>query len=59
MIADSMVCENTIIYCTEVSEELKFSVQGAGEIFSFDQKCSDFLKGFNWEQETKDLQSNS
>jgi len=59
MIADSMACDNTIIYCRSADDEFKFSIQGAGEIYSFNQKCGDFLKGFNWETETQLLKRNS
>lgn len=53
MIADSMKCENTIIYCKSASDEFKFSISGSGDIFHFHQRCDKFLKNFNWETETK------
>jgi hypothetical protein len=57
MIADSMQCRDTIIYCRSADDEFKFSIQGAGEIFTFNQRCGDFLSGFNWDTETRLLRT--
>lgn len=57
MIADSLTCQDTIIYCTSADDEFKFSIQGAGDIYSFNQRCGDFLSNFNWEAETELLET--
>lgn len=57
MIADSLYCQDTIVYCTKADDEFQFSIKGAGEIFTFNQPCSDFIKDFDWEKETQLLQN--
>lgn len=57
MIADSLTCQDTIIYCTSADDEFKFSIQGAGDIYSFNQRCGDFLSNFNWDAETELLET--
>lgn len=58
MIADSMACQDTIIYCQDPLAEFKFQVAGSGEIYYFNRRCSDFLTGFNWDTE-RELLKNS
>jgi hypothetical protein len=43
MIADSMTCRDTVIYCSSAEEEFQFSVSGSGEIFSFIKRSGDFV----------------
>ena len=43
MIADSMVCQDTVVHCTDPDEEFKFAVKGPGEIYTFNRKCRDIL----------------
>ena len=57
MIADSIACENTVLYCTSKTDKVFFSVQGAGEMYRIDKTCEELLKptGFDWDLENKQL----
>jgi hypothetical protein len=57
MIADSMTCQNLAIFCSSADDDFNFQVQGAGEIYRFNKKCSEFIPEFNFETETALLRS--
>ena len=61
MIADSMVCQNTSVYCLDPNEEFTFALQGAGEVYSFKKTCGDFMKAneFDFVSQTELLQQDS
>lgn len=60
MIADSVTCKDTYIYCTDPEDSMKMKINGAGEIFTFDTKCKDLFQGsFNWADEQKRLEDDT
>jgi hypothetical protein len=60
MIADSMECTDTDVYCTSADQMMKMHIVGAGEIFTLNRNCKDFFaKNFNWEAEQKRLEQDT
>jgi len=60
MIADSIQCVDTVIYCTDPEDSIKMHINGAGEIFSLDRKCKDFFQqNFDWNAEQKRLEDDT
>lgn len=47
MIADSMSCSNTVIYCRKATDMVSFAVHGAGEIFNINKECKDIIPDFD------------
>ena len=45
-VADSIHCENLEAYCTKPTDKIMFSIQGSGDMFLVEEKCSDFLAGY-------------
>lgn len=43
MIADSMQCKDTVVYCTSSSQDMQIQIVGSGQIFSLNRKCKDFF----------------
>ena len=60
MIADSMICEDTVVYCTGADEIMRMHIVGSGEVFNLDRKCSEFFaRDFNWAEEQKKLEKDT
>ena len=60
MIADSMKCEETVIYCTSGDQQFGMHIVGAGEEYHLERKCSDFFADdFKWDIEQKILDTDT
>ena len=42
-VADTVVCKDYVAHCTGPDDKITLAIQGAGDIFYLDQKCSDFF----------------
>jgi len=50
-IADTIECNDYAVHCTDPNDRIMFSVQGAGDIYVVDQKCSEFMTNYqNWNE---------
>jgi hypothetical protein len=46
-VADTVVCKDYFIYCTDKSDRVSLKIKGAGEIWSIDENCEDFLAKYS------------
>jgi len=42
-VADTIVCNEFFVYCTDPDQTIKLGVQGSGEIMTIDKTCRDFM----------------
>ena len=50
-VADSLVCDDMVAYCSKPDDVLMFSIQGSGEVYFMEETCADFLEGYqDWGQ---------
>jgi hypothetical protein len=54
-VADQIQFQDLVVYCTEPADKINLKIQGAGDIFSIDTTCGEFMAGaspngqqFNW-----------
>jgi len=45
-VADTVVCTDYVAHCTGPNDRVMFSVQGSGDMYLLEQRCSEFLKGY-------------
>ena len=44
-VADMIMFENFVVYCTDATDRINLKLQGAGEIFTIDTTCEEFMSG--------------
>jgi hypothetical protein len=60
-VADTIVCRDFFVYCTDPSDRVDLRIKGAAEIWGIDMSCEDFLNKysmpgqFNWNTASQDL----
>jgi len=48
-VADTIVCTDYTVHCTDPNDRIMFNVQGSGEIYTIDKKCWEFMEEYqNW-----------
>ena len=45
-VADSLICYDFEANCADGNDRILFAIQGAGDQFIIDEKCKDFLAGY-------------
>jgi len=45
-VADTLVCENFDVYCTDPNDMVVFSVNGGGDLFLIQNTCAEFFNGY-------------
>ena len=55
-VADRIEFEDFAVYCTDKNDRINLKLQGAGEIFTIDASCEEFMQSatpngqsFNWD----------
>lgn len=50
-VADTVTCTDFVAHCTGPDDRITLAIQGAGDVFYLDQRCSDFFaKDADWGQ---------